>query len=409
MKKLCILPFVNLSPRPDGLPKVCSDGMHQYVPQDINLHQDTVEDFWNSKFMKEFRLTMINGKTHPHCEWCLNVEKSNGVSKRMAMNKQYLEKYKDRISEAEKNKGHLHSRPVLWEFRFSKKCNLACLSCSPTNSTLIEKQHKKHYDKLTNFDKSMLDHALHDNTIIKKYKQNTIFLNQLWENINEIEEIELHGGEPFHDKDCLDTLEQISVKGYSKNITLKVHSNMTVLNDEIINILNSFKYVKLKASIDAYGEKNNFMRWPSDWGDIESNMQLADQKLVGEKSISGTLSLFNCTSLDELHLWQQNSFQSWFLHWHVAYLPKRLGVQLLSLEPRRIQVDKLKKVQHHSGLNKWNIDSIIPSILVDHDPDKSLVIEFVNYCKSIEKMRNQDILKIFPHLVELYDLYNKHN
>lgn len=407
-KKLCILPFINLSPRPDGLPKVCSDGMHRYVPKDVNLHHDSIEEFWNSDFMKSFRTNMINGGTHPYCEWCLSVEKNGGLSKRMAMNTQYLEKYKDRIDQAEKDNGYLHSKPALWEFRFSKKCNLACLSCAPTNSTLIEKQHKKFYEILTPDDKSMLDQALYSNRRLNEYKKNSIFLDQLWENINSIDEIELHGGEPFHDKECIDTLEQIATKGHGKNITLKVHTNMTVLNEDIINILNSFKHVSLKASIDAYGEKNNIMRWPSDWGDIEKNMHLVNEKLLGEKSISGTLSLFNCTSLDELHIWQQNNFPKWFLHWHVAYLPKRLGIQLLSLEPRKLQVDKLKKLQPHSGINKWNIDHIIPSILVDYKVNKSLVIEFVNYCKSIEKMRNQDILKVFPHLTELYELYNRY-
>jgi len=407
-RRLCIIPFINLSPRPDGKPKVCSDGNHKFLPKDINLHQQPIEEFWNCDFMKKLRMDMIHGVDIPHCEWCNYLDDTNGLSKRKSINNRFLSKYKKRIAEANANNGYLNSKPVHWEFRFSKKCNLACLSCSPTNSTLIEKQLKKHRSKITPYDQNKLEIALKANQTIKINSQNSIFIDQLWENIEHIEEIELHGGEPFYDKTCIDTLERIAVAGFSKNISLNVHSNMTNVTEKIIDILNQYKKVYFKASIDGLEEKNDFIRWPSNWKTINQNMLLVDKKLNAKKTIAGTVSLYNCTSLDELYIWQMKNFPDWHLQWHVAYFPKRLSLNLLSKKVRQEQVDKLDAIKNfNDGRNEININNIIPSLLVDYKLDKQLLKEFVTFCRSMDTIRNQNTLKIFPHLKELFDLYDK--
>lgn len=402
--KLCIIPFINLSPRPDGRPKVCSDGIHKHVPE-YNLNKNTVEDFWNGEFMKDLRMSMINNKTHPHCEWCNNIDSTGGQSKRASVNKTYMHLYEDRIENAKHNDGYLKNPPTHWEFRFSNKCNLACLSCGPTNSTLWEKQLKKNQKEITNFDYQMLGAALSGNARMKKYNSD-FFISQFWENVLHIKKIELHGGEPFYDKECLELLEKLTTKGYSKNIELKVHTNMTVINKDIINLLNQFKDVDIKASIDAYGEKNEFIRWPSSWETIEKNCHILNKHSKFRKNISVTVSLFNIVGLHELYTWQENTFPDWEVYAHVAYLPKRLSLKILPHELRNIEAEKLLK-HNTSEVNKKNINLLLPSILIDYKYDKQIIKDFVKYCNSIDKIRNQNTLEMFPHLESIYNEYEK--
>jgi sulfatase maturation enzyme AslB (radical SAM superfamily) len=58
-------------------------------------------------------------------------------------------------------------------------------------------------------------------------------------------------------------------KEKTKNITLKIQTNGTIFPDDIwINIFKKFKNTKVNISVDAYGNDNHYIRYPSQWEDI---------------------------------------------------------------------------------------------------------------------------------------------
>ncbi len=404
MPSLCIVPFINLSPRPDGQVKVCSDGIHSCIPDSINLNEKDVDEFWNGDFMKQLRLDMIAGKKIPHCEWCNSVDANGGKSKRAHLNKKYLKKHIDRVREAKENSGQLEKGPSTWEFRFSSVCNNACLTCSPTNSTLIEKQFRDNFDVIPDYDRFVLEG-------MRKQKHATnegLFAKEFWKYLPGIERLELHGGEPFYDRKTIEILKEITSLGYSKNIELLVHSNMTNVKSEIIDILNQFKLVYFRASIDGYGEENDFIRWPSKWEEVVENLERVDRQLnkTSYKIVSGTMSVYNCLSIDKVYRWIMKDFPDWQVDWHPAFLPRRFGVSMINLEARQETAKRVEEIL--PGMLKdtrrlW--PKIKSSLLVDKVAPEKEVKDFIHYVKAMDAIRKLDTMEAFPHLREVEKRY----
>jgi hypothetical protein len=406
LPSLCIIPFINLSPRPDGQVKICSDGIHSCLPDFINLNEQEVELFWNSPFMKQLRLDMIAGKKIPHCEWCNSVDANGGKSKRAHINKKYLKKYINVVRGAKENEGHLTSGPKTWEFRFSSVCNNACLTCSPTNSTLIEKQFRNNLDKIPDYDQYVLQGMDH-----QKYSTNQgLFDKEFWKYLPGIERLELHGGEPFYDPKSISILKQIVALGHSQNIELLVHSNMTNVTDEIIDLLNQFRLVYFRASIDGFGWENDHIRWPSKWNNVLENVDRLDKKLNSQfyRIISGTLSVYNCLSIDKVYQWIAEDFPTWQVDWHPAYLPKRFGVNMIDLNKRRATAERVDSIignMQNDTRKLW--PKIKSSLLLNKNAPEKEIKDFVVYMKAMDKIRKQNTLKSFPHIQEVYDKYQQ--
>ena len=105
----CVVPFVQLNTRGKGDARVCCsiEGIDYGIPKDLtldeinddtyssdtdvyNLSQDKIEDLWNGKFMKDFRMRMLSGERISNCEFCFRMENSGFGSKRTGKNKRFL-------------------------------------------------------------------------------------------------------------------------------------------------------------------------------------------------------------------------------------------------------------------------------------------------------------------------------
>ena len=403
-KNFCILPFINLSTRPNGLPRICSEGYHEHMPELPSLNDVSVNEFWNHDNLKKFRKDMLDNKTLPYCDLCNYMEKNNGTSKRNSVNSSFFEKYQHIVDYARDNDGEVPTGPVQWEIRLSSKCNLACLMCSPTNSNVIESQYMKNFDSLSQTDKELTIAA-------SKWskKSNISFIDQIWDHIESIDQIELHGGEPFYNEDCLLLLENIIEKVPNNNIKLLVHTNMSFMNDRIVRILNSFKEVNFQMSIDGLDKENEFIRWPSKWEVIKENLKIADTCLTTtDNTVCVTVTPYNCLLLDHLLLWILENYPNFSMHWFPATFPKRTNPSLIPLADRKMQVEKLNDLKSICNDKiKMNLDQIIKYLLKEDLNDQQTINEFVEYAMLMDKVRKQNTLEMFPHLKSIFDRYKK--
>ena len=85
-------------------------------------------------------------------------------------------------------------------------------------------------------------------------------------------------------------------------------TNATIYPDEeVIDMWKSFKKVTLYLSVDGVGRVNDYVRFPSQWADVESNthkyMKLCRDLTSVEVIIFSTISVYNVWSIDELRRW----------------------------------------------------------------------------------------------------------
>ena len=158
----CILPWIHLSTRPDGSMRVCCTANASAVGptndkkyggqvgvlktddgKPNNLNVSDFQTAWNSNYMKNVRLQMLNGEKPPSCLKCYKEEEAGHNSKRM-WETAYWEKRVDldQIITETNEDGSVPPQVHYIDLRFGTKCNLACVMCSPHDSSMWIKDWK---------------------------------------------------------------------------------------------------------------------------------------------------------------------------------------------------------------------------------------------------------------------------
>ena len=163
----CLLPWVHLSTRPDGSMRVCCTANASSVgPTNDKLHGGqvgilktsdgrpnnlNVSDFetaWNSDYMKNVRLQMLNGGKPPSCLKCYKEEEAGHRSKRQWETHYWSQRVDlDKILGETKLDGEVPPNLAYIDLRFGTKCQLACVMCSPHDSSGWIKDYKKYFLK----------------------------------------------------------------------------------------------------------------------------------------------------------------------------------------------------------------------------------------------------------------------
>jgi len=171
-------------------------------------------------------------------------------------------------------------------------CNLACLTCGPIASTTWRKELKiKNTGIRPNLDK---------------------FINQLSElDLSNLKEIKFWGGEPLLTNTHKTILNYISNKYDVSSVQLMYNTNGTCIIDKETKLLiEKFKFARISFSIDAVGEKFNYIRYPAIWNEVEKNLFWWRENLPHNSmlSLTVTASMLNVLYLNDVYNWHQEFF-----------------------------------------------------------------------------------------------------
>ena len=431
-KNFCVVPFVQLNTRGKGDPRVCCsiDGLDYGIPKDItldelspdaynaktdvfNLAKDPIEDLWNSKFMQDFRMKMLNGENIPNCEFCHRMESSGLTSKRLGKNKRFLEKTKPFLEKYYKENGYVDVMPQWWEIRLSTKCNLSCIMCSPGLSSMMYKEYDKweKQNKLLPLMKGSLDIAKDSGE--EYLSKSKYFKEQIHKNLQHVMFMEFRGGEVFADNDSIKFIKEISQTDYAKNIYLDISTNATLIAPEIVEILNYFAGGVLRFSIDAYKEEDEYIRYHTKWNSVISSMNNSRQLHKDWRFLTQTtVQMLNCLSMDKLieffdsYIKEDNS-QRFFLGFTTVRGKDYLRHEMVPLELRLQQIDKLIKLKNtlyifneHKLQEKHNnsLDGLIKTLQTTEYEDPILYLKAKTYFNGLSELRNKSYYDYFEHL-----------
>ena len=136
------------------------------------------------------------------------------------------------------------------DIRWTNICNSACVYCAPTYSSKLAEE------------LNILQVVDHQKiTRIKEF---------LIDKLKDIETVYLAGGEPMLTKENIWLLTNL----YRENPDCKiiVNTNLSIINNEIFNLICKFKKVQVVLSGEAVGEQYNYIRYGSDWGTFTKNV-----------------------------------------------------------------------------------------------------------------------------------------
>jgi len=138
----CIFPWKYLAIGPEGSARICCV-THKRITADgvpMSVHHNTMEEIWNSDYMRELRQAMVSGEHVPDCEVCYRAEAGYGHSYRTSKMPGMLDRPVEDIKSESIESGFIQSRPPSHiKLEVGNLCNLKCRMCGSSTSSQIDR------------------------------------------------------------------------------------------------------------------------------------------------------------------------------------------------------------------------------------------------------------------------------
>jgi MoaA/NifB/PqqE/SkfB family radical SAM enzyme len=413
-KTFCPLPFIHLATRPNGDVRVCCTanasgagiddnkgaGLVTEDGVNMNLREHTIEQIWNSKFMRDTRLQLLTDQVPTSCTKCFQEEASGITSKRQWETEVWDEQLDiDGIVNSITDDGSLPVSIPYFDLRLGNLCQLKCVMCSPHDSSSWIKDWKLQYPKYKSIE--LKQDQGWDSKYDYTWYQKGSFLDTMKEQAQFIKELYFAGGEPLLIPEHYKILQFMVDTGNAGNCMLRYNSNGLELPDKLLELWSHFKEVRFNFSIDAIGEKNHYIRYPSDWETIVQNLHILDNTpdniIV---NIACAVQLLNIMYLPELAKWKlAQNFKKVHMHpktngdvgTHLVYFPSYLNIRVLPTELKELAA---KNIREFTDNSRW-LGFIDYMMQEDWSSKLPSTIEYLETC---DTTRGTNFRLVFPEL-----------
>jgi MoaA/NifB/PqqE/SkfB family radical SAM enzyme len=426
-KTWCPLPWIHIATRPNGDVRLCATanasgsgaieikdaGLVKHNNIQLNLRQHTVEEVWNSSYMKDVRCTMMRGEKPTSCLKCYKEEDIGINSKRQWETAEWQDKvnYEELISKTTED-GELPLDIPYFDLRLGNLCQLKCVMCSPHDSSAWIKDWKIQYPKYTITE--LKNDQSWDTTWDYTWYQKGVFLESMRQQSKYIRELYFAGGEPTLIPEHYKILRFMVDGGFAHNIKLRYNSNGLDLPDELFELWDYFKEVRFNISIDSIRERNNYIRYPSKWADIEDSLEKLDNtKDHITVNIATAVQLLNILDLPELAKWKLDkkykkinteARTGGVITMHLVTYPSYLNIRALPLEMKELAASRILEfvngytapdfVESKYGKQRW--EALI-SYMMKEDLSYKLP-STIEYLETCDATRNTNFREIFKDL-----------
>jgi MoaA/NifB/PqqE/SkfB family radical SAM enzyme len=423
----CVLPWIHLATRPNGDVRVCCTANASgagttdekevgLVTKDgirMNLREHSLEEIWNSDFMKTTRVQMLNNEIPKSCTKCFQEEAAGIVSKRQWETETWKNRLEiDQIVDQTTEDGVIPFNIPYFDLRLGNTCQLKCVMCSPHDSSSWIKEWTIQYPKYKSI--TLKTDQQWDRTYNYTWYQKNNFIDSVKSQSQNIKELYFAGGEPLLIPEHYKILEFMVESGAAKNCILRYNSNGLELPNNLIELWSKFKQVKFNFSIDALEEKNDYIRYPSKWSNVLENLKILDDTPDNiTVNIACAVQALNVLYLDEFVKWKlESNFKkinvkdgAGLIGTHLVYLPSYLNVRILpshikELVSKRILsfIETLENnhrfITDPYGKTRW---LGLLNYMNAEDWSHKLA-DLSEYIKVCDQQRNTDFAKTFPEL-----------
>ena len=272
-KTFCMAPWTHTYLSPQMERRLCCssretpENFKQYIDsvdqtgRTDKLHLTTLEQHWNSDYMKAVRVKLMSGEEIPQCAVC-NHKLLNEQVYRQHFNWLYRNKVDEAFNSTD-DTGATTMQVESFDYRFSNLCNFSCRMCGDMLSSTWETENKKHgkgdYDRYRIWGRKDIKEQLekfHDQQIVKEFTDAV--------EDKRITELYWCGGEPLMWKIHWEAMTRIIELGYQDRVLARYNSNMSRINfygkNLFDDILGNFPKFQICASIDGTGQVGEYIR-----------------------------------------------------------------------------------------------------------------------------------------------------
>tara|TARA_Y100000817_G_scaffold254556_1_gene207539 strand:- start:119 stop:1258 length:1140 start_codon:yes stop_codon:yes gene_type:complete len=372
-ENFCSAPFLQLQTSKDDRCGPCP-----YTPNIWKI-KGNISDKWQSKELENLRKNFLDNKQDPQCTKCWKEEKAGKKSLRIRLSEAKESKNSQKIFDKYISTKKYFAFPKILTLIPGNECNLACPSCNSFFSSKWNSQIKqKNYN---GFQKTTDNWNLTD----KQYQD-------IVDNSQNLQKIELFGGEPFLNKQNKKQLiEKLIQKGTSKNIKLYFNTNGTLFDEKYMEELTTkFKFVEIRQSIDGIYDQFEYLRYGAKFDKVCENAEKFSALPNSDFAVICTISNYNLLGIDAIDEFMQK--RNWIVYYNVANTPDYL---LLHNLPEEVK-NYIKLPERFSDIHQY---------MTMEKCDLNTWKRFVDYTRLLDRNRGLSFKTTFK---DLYSLVKKH-
>ena len=247
--------------------------------------------------------------------------------------------------------------------RFAEEMNVMPGGFTKRNPQISKQEVKEMFDRLKKQFNWVEDQALWDEQFIPL--------------LSNVKHLIIAGGEPLLLQQHTRLLERCIAEGFSKNITIRYHTNGTVMSPKIIKLWEKFKAIDVCISMDSWGKKNEYIRYPGYWNDIMDNINMLEDtpdNIIPR--IISTVNAYNVFYMPDFANWLlEQNYKKLCRHnssgkgvFTIAYVhgPSQLNCKVF---PQKIK-DKITRKYEDWYKDMWNDTSIYETRRIDWSSDR---------------------------------------
>ena len=394
-KVFCMFPWTHLNATPKGdIYPCCSN---DYTNPIGNTRDLTLAEAFNTDYMKQLRLDMLEGKQSKICDFCYNHEKAGPYSFR-TYSLEHFGKHFDESMAMTHTDGTVDELKMrYYDIRFSNICNFKCRTCGSEFSSQWAIEDKKTFKP----DGPIIIHVDNEEG------------NVLQEIIDQVDHIDLAyfaGGEPLITEEHYVILEELIRKGKTDTI-LRYNTNASTVSykdKDIFDLWSHFNRIEVSCSIDHYGERAELLRHGTDWGKVEANLKRFRAMDSIEFQYNTVFSIFNYLTLPDFYQYMHdNELLDLNADWHhslyLAAHPPYYTARALPAELKKIAAHQIKNWDSGTACVTRLVNDAV-KFAADEDTWDTVKDDMFHNITRLNKIREEDLYLAFPEL-ELLEQY----
>lgn len=366
----CYAPWTNLDVSPQGQIGPCCKFQHATYDTPFNIANSSLDQYTDSAFLAEIKQQFLKGLWPRGCDRC-RIEETAGIKSKRQLDQ---ERWADHYQEIDLDQPQFITASIA----FGNTCNLKCITCGPQSSSRWHDEYLALWGR--------------DIKPVHFYKQD--FAQNFARSLPNPVHLDIPGGEPF--VSGVDQQQALLALYQSRHAQMTLHytTNATIWPEPTWWALwRGFKEIDLQISLDAVGDRFEYIRFPAQWQQVERHI---DQYLEKQQqldnlrlSVSVTVSAYNIAYLDELMSWCAGKGlpEPWLGRVHN---PAYMRPTVWPAHARQFIMTRLE-TSGHSALKSW-------ALMLQSYDDSEHFGQFQTMMSKHDQYRGVDFAKTFPDL-----------
>jgi hypothetical protein len=223
-------------------------------------------------------------------------------------------------------------------------------------------------------------------------------------------------------------IKEIVRQGYQDKVLLRYNSNGLLVDESLIELWSKFRKVKFAVSVDASFERDDYIRFPGKFSEVERTLHMLDNTPDNiHVSMATAVQIFNIKHIPDFLKWKVNSnfkkmnvglingvtMGGGLVNAHLVHIPTFLNITILPEEDKqevRERFAELKTwlwdnytqddefwIHNPKGWRQW--EGLLKHM--DSRDNSHMLPGFKEYVNKLDAIRGLNAAAIFPELEHL--------